>query len=147
MAIAAIALSDGSYDGFVGLAMSAIIDAQIKTGALRFDTGQYQRPAALEQGGRRLSTNLKSRGSITVRISQRLCGRNSESISQSKQVTAKFELGSKQASTGIRVPCAWNRVGFGDLSQRAVLRGRHNLRRLIGLSGWGRCFGALQQQL
>ena len=50
MAIAAIALSDGSYDGFVGLAMSAIIDAQIKTGVLRFDTGQYQRPAATGAG-------------------------------------------------------------------------------------------------
>ena len=59
MAIAAIALSDGSYDGFVGLAMSAIIDAQIKTGALRFDTGQYQRPAAFGAGRPKVVDKLK----------------------------------------------------------------------------------------
>jgi hypothetical protein len=34
----------------------------------------------LEQGGRRLLTNLNSRGSITVGSSQRSCGENSESI-------------------------------------------------------------------
>jgi len=43
-------VSDGSYDGFVGRAVSAIIDAQIKTGVLRFDTGQYQRPATFGAG-------------------------------------------------------------------------------------------------
>ena len=52
-------LSDGSYDGFVGLAMSAIIDAQIKTGALRFDTGQYQRPAAFGAGRPKVVDKLK----------------------------------------------------------------------------------------
>src|SRR5258708_27718555 len=46
----------------------------------------------LEQGGRRLSTNLKSRGSITVRISQRLCGRNSESIPQSKTGHCEIQI-------------------------------------------------------
>jgi hypothetical protein len=59
MAIAAIALSDGSYDRFVGLAMSAIIDAQIKTGVLRFDTGQYQRPAAFGAGRPKVVDKLK----------------------------------------------------------------------------------------
>ena len=49
----------GSYDGFVGLAMSAIIDAQIKTGALRFDTGQYQRPAAFGAGRPKVVDKLK----------------------------------------------------------------------------------------
>jgi hypothetical protein len=52
-------LSNGSYDGFVGLAMSAIIDAQIKTGALRFDTGQYQRPAAFGAGRPKVVDKLK----------------------------------------------------------------------------------------
>ena len=51
--------SDGSYDGFVGRAVSAIIDAQIKTGGLRFDTGQYQRPAAFGAGRPKVVDKLK----------------------------------------------------------------------------------------
>ena len=39
--------------------MSAIIDAQIKTGILRFDTGQYQRPAAFGAGGPKVVDKLK----------------------------------------------------------------------------------------
>jgi hypothetical protein len=52
-------LSNGSYDGFIGPAVSAIINAQIKTGALRFDTGQYQRPAAFGAGRPKVVDKLK----------------------------------------------------------------------------------------
>ena len=52
-------VSDGSYDGFVGPAVSAIIDAQIKTGGLRFDTGQYQRPVAFGAGRPKVVDKLK----------------------------------------------------------------------------------------
>ena len=52
-------VSDGSYDGFVGPAVSAIIDAQIKTGVLRLDTGQYQRPAAFGAGRPKVVDKLK----------------------------------------------------------------------------------------
>ena len=52
-------VSDRGYDGFVDPALSAIIDAQIKTGVLRFDTGQYQRPAAFGAGGPKVVDKLK----------------------------------------------------------------------------------------
>jgi hypothetical protein len=52
-------VSDGTYDGFVGPALSAIIDAQIKTGVLRFDAGQYQRPAAFGAGRPKVVDKLK----------------------------------------------------------------------------------------
>ena len=45
----------------------------------------------LEQGGRRLSTNLKFRGSM-VRLKQRLCRWNSESIPQRKTGSAKMTV-------------------------------------------------------
>ena len=51
--------SNGSYDGFVGCALSAIIDAQIKAGFFRLDTGQYQRPAAFGAGRPKVVDKLK----------------------------------------------------------------------------------------
>jgi len=54
-------VSDGSYDGFVGCALSAIIDAQIKAGFFRLDTGQYQRPAAFGAGRPKVVAKLKTK--------------------------------------------------------------------------------------
>ncbi len=51
--------SDRRYDGFIGPAVSAIIDAQIKTGVLRLDTGQYQRHAAFGAGRPKVVDKLK----------------------------------------------------------------------------------------
>src|SRR5438105_3835780 len=62
----------------------------------------------LEQGGRRLSTNLKLRGSITLRISQRLCGRNSESIPQSKTGHCEIQV------RPLRVGTEQNKGGAGS---------------------------------
>jgi hypothetical protein len=62
--------SDGSYDGFVGRAVSAIIDAQIKTGVLRFDTGQYQRPAATRAGRSKVVDKRKITGDGSLSIHQ-----------------------------------------------------------------------------
>ncbi len=53
------AISDRRYDGFVGCALSAVIDAQIKAGFFRLDTGQYQRPAAFGAGRPKVVDKLK----------------------------------------------------------------------------------------
>jgi hypothetical protein len=42
--------SDRRYDGFVGLAGRAIVSPHVKARILRFDPGQYQRPAAFGAG-------------------------------------------------------------------------------------------------
>ena len=54
-----IQVSDGSYDCFAGRAVGAIVDAQIKTGVLRFNTGQYQRPATFGAGRPKVVDKLK----------------------------------------------------------------------------------------
>jgi hypothetical protein len=72
--------SDGRYDGFVGLAMSAIIDVQIKARLLWFDAGQYQRPAAFRAGRPKVIDKLELKRVCHGKISQRLCTRKSESI-------------------------------------------------------------------
>jgi hypothetical protein len=50
--------SDRCDDGFIGFAKRAIIDPQIEAGFLRFDASNNNGLPHLEQGGRRLSTNL-----------------------------------------------------------------------------------------
>jgi hypothetical protein len=74
-------------------------------------------------------TNLKFRESVTVRISQRLRGRKSESIPQSNSGHCEIQIGPPRVKAGpmpeigslieFRTP-SWNRLGAGDLSQRAV---------------------------
>ena len=54
-------VSDGSYDCFVGCAVGAIVDAQIKTGVLRFNTGQYQPPATFGAGRPKVVDKLKTK--------------------------------------------------------------------------------------
>ena len=54
-------VSDGSYDCFVGRAVGAIVDAQIKTGVLRFNTGQYQPPATFGAGRPKVVDKLKTK--------------------------------------------------------------------------------------
>jgi hypothetical protein len=68
--------SDGSDNNFDIFTRGTIIGAQITARLLGFYPRQYNGLPHLEQGGRRLSTNLKSRGSM-VSLKQRLYRWNS----------------------------------------------------------------------
>jgi hypothetical protein len=52
-------LSDVRDNGFRGLAGRAVVYAQIETRFVRFDTGQYQRPAAFGAGRPMIIDELK----------------------------------------------------------------------------------------
>jgi hypothetical protein len=73
-------LSDGRDNGLSGFAGSAIVYAQIETRCLRFDTGQYQRPAAFGARRPKVIDELKFERGYHSRINQPFCGENSESI-------------------------------------------------------------------
>src|SRR5947209_10341453 len=62
----------------------------------------------LEQGGRSLSTNVKLRGSTIVRLSERLCDRNSQSIPHS------------EAGVTSRSLCRWDAANL-PLNNRCTL--------------------------
>jgi hypothetical protein len=99
--------SNCRYDGFVGLAVRAIIGAQIRARFLRFDASKYQRPAAAGTGRPEIVDELKVKRVYHDTDSQRLYRPNSESIPHSK-----IGQGTCHA--------AWNGFRTGVLNTRAA---------------------------
>ena len=88
--IACHALAEGGHsdvrdNGLSGLAGSAIVYAQIETRCLRFDTGQYQRPAAFRAGRPMVIDEFKFEWVCHRRLNQHSRGENSESIPRNRR--------------------------------------------------------------
>jgi hypothetical protein len=82
-AIADAALSDGRDNGLSGFAGSAIVYAQIETRRLRFDTGQYQRPAAFGARRPKVVGEFKLER-INHGINQHFCDEDSQSFRKAR---------------------------------------------------------------